>query len=424
MLEFRRSASRDDRRRRVLTEEVVSGGTTATRTRKTSAQGGAGDDPGSAYNDAAALDRQAQVTDFIPRKQLWLLSVGLGGMTSVGAVAAAHWFRQRALAAGDWSPQQLDALAPLELGAAGSVGAWLTAALLSLAGGLCLLVFMLRRHRRDDYRGRYRVWLSTALLAAAAGVCCVAPLNQVFAALAVHLTGWSASASGVEWWLAPVGLLFAVQAVRLLLEVRRCRVATVLLAIAMVGWLTSLLALPFGPLSQAGGAVLAGGAHLVAALALAVAVLAYARHVVLDIQGLLPLPLPRIQQDDESSAPSSAASRGKSADATEAAESRDTASNSAGGGKARRGDGTADQVEQTALRVAAEYEEYEDEAPVASRRQAKNRARLAGKAQKPAQAADDDYDEEDDLSQAGNRKLSKSDRKRLRKFKAQQRDAA
>ncbi|MEX1223888.1 MAG: hypothetical protein WEA31_05000, partial [Pirellulales bacterium] len=253
MLEFRRSASRDDRRRRVLTEEVVSGGTTATRTRKTSAQGGAGDDPGSAYNDAAALDRQAQVTDFIPRKQLWLLSAALGGMTSVGAVGAAHWFRQRALAAGDWSPQHLAAVAPLELGAAGSVGSWLAAAMLALAGGLCLLVFVLRRHRRDDYRGRYRVWLSTALLAAAASVCCVAPLHQVFAALAVHLTGWSASASGVEWWLAPVGLLFALQAVRLLLEVRRCKVAAVFLSIAVATWITSLLALPFGPLSQAGG---------------------------------------------------------------------------------------------------------------------------------------------------------------------------
>src|SRR5204863_398638 len=57
-------------------------------------------------------------------------------------------------------------LAALDVAARGSLAAWYASVLLLAATGWSFIVFAIRAHRVDDYRGRYRVWLwTTAALA-------------------------------------------------------------------------------------------------------------------------------------------------------------------------------------------------------------------------------------------------------------------
>src|SRR5205823_14278964 len=54
-------------------------------------------------------------------------------------------------------------IAAFDLDGEGSLGAGFSAALLALSGVTAVLIYTLRRHRLDDYRGRYRLWLWAAM---------------------------------------------------------------------------------------------------------------------------------------------------------------------------------------------------------------------------------------------------------------------
>ena len=54
-------------------------------------------------------------------------------------------------------------VAAFDLGGKGSLAAWFSSLMLLAASLVAVLVYTVRRHRMDDYRGRYRVWLWAAL---------------------------------------------------------------------------------------------------------------------------------------------------------------------------------------------------------------------------------------------------------------------
>ncbi len=92
----------------------------------------------------------------------------------------------------------------------------------------CLLIYSIRRHRIDDYRGRYRVWLGAALACLMLSANSVAGLHQVVADMLSHFTGGRRCATArCGGWRWPGCRSRGSRAV--LLDMRECRLAAALL---------------------------------------------------------------------------------------------------------------------------------------------------------------------------------------------------
>src|SRR4051812_682669 len=144
---------RHDRRRRVLKDDLLSASAARTAHRVAPASD-AEDAP--RYSDAAGVENHPQVTDFVPRRYGTIAMLMFFGAALTAASAAAHYFVLPILAS-----QGMDTAA-FDLGARGSLASWTAAVVLFVASGFCVMTYSLRRHRIDDFRGRYRVWMAAA----------------------------------------------------------------------------------------------------------------------------------------------------------------------------------------------------------------------------------------------------------------------
>ncbi len=174
----------------------------------------------------------------------------------------------------------------LNLASDRNASGWLAATLMALAGVTALYLYGLRRHRVDDYHGRYRVWLWAAL------ACVIVSFGEVtsLASLAHDLCSYAAHTSNVSpaiAWLSVTGAALFIVGLRLLLEMWRCRSAVSLFvmggacvgvaAATANGWSTHV------PREYVLLAV--RGSWLAAYVFLLATLLAYARYVVLEIEG-------------------------------------------------------------------------------------------------------------------------------------------
>lgn len=82
-----------------------------------------------------------------------------------------------------------------------------------LAAALAAATKNVRRHRLDDHQGRYRAWGWLSLLLVVAGLEVVFPLGPLFCTLITDATGWSLLPEGSGWWpllvatgAVPIGL--------------------------------------------------------------------------------------------------------------------------------------------------------------------------------------------------------------------------
>ena len=224
-----------DRRRRILKDEILSASNNHASLRTTSDGGTSGDAP--RYTDAAGVENHPQITDFIPRRYPTIAILVMIGAGLTTAMAALHDFARPIAAA-----TGLQNTAAIEFDAYGSLSSWLAAVVLLMASATCLLTYSIRRHRIDDYRGRYRVWLGAALACFIVSANSVAGLHQVVADVLMHVTGWSALRDGAMWWLVLAGLPITWIVVRSMLDMRECRVATALLFAAVASYSVSAAA--------------------------------------------------------------------------------------------------------------------------------------------------------------------------------------
>jgi hypothetical protein len=374
---------RNDRRRRVLKEEILSASSSQAVSRPV-ATGSAGDSP--RYSDAAGVENHPQITDFIPRRHGTIAMLVLLGLATTATLSGLHYFSGTigALAG-------LQQTSPFDMEAAGSMAAWVSAVVLLVASVTTLLIYSIRRHRIDDFRGRYRVWLGVAVSCLMLSASCVVGLNQMMADSLSHFTGWSAMRAGAVWWVTIGGLPLVWIALRALIDVRECRVAAVLLITSLTCYGVSGAGyFGFVPAAELRVQTLIVGASLMLGhwLMLAASV-AYARYVVLDAQGLVKHHRPAAAAKAKSAAPLRKQVEERKQTAVAA-----TASSS-----------PAAAVRPT-LQVAktpAEPSRWVD----------------GSRPERDHRFADDDEDEASD----DDRKLSKSERKRLRKLKAQSRAA-
>jgi hypothetical protein len=305
------------------------------------------------------------------------------GATSAVVLGALHHFAQTVAAA-----IGMPTLRPFDVGAPGSIAAWASAVVLFVASVKCLLIYSIRRHRIDDIRGRYRVWLGASAACMLLSVNSVAGLHQIVAHSLSHLVGWTALRDGAVWWIAVAGLPLTWIGVRVLLDVRECRLAATMVAASVICYATSAASyFGFIPTGDAKYASLITGSTMMLGHWIALAMtLAYARFVVLDAQGLI-----NVRRRSAVKKPKAKQSKAKADSDSKQAESKPTILSVVHKARERASQTDADQDAKRWV----DGRRFERES----------------------------YGDDEEEESEGGSKLSKSDRKRLRKLKSQNRAA-
>jgi hypothetical protein len=281
-----RSNGRWGRLRRVLNEDLSSStpvytGIDVDRT--------PGDTP--RYGAGANIENHPQVTDYIPRRYR-ITTLILGGGAALGLLA-------EGVASSAESLGNRLGIAPIELILALSdrLVSWTMAVTLIVAAAYARIVFLLKRHRLDDLRGRYHVWRQAGLLAIALSSVFVTSAHTLFARAVGHLTNLHPMGSDAFWWLAPTAIVGGWVMVRLIRDAAECRLALasfVLAAVCFSG--SAACAAGWSPVdSPMGSQSLLRTLPLAGCLLGLAGTLSSARYIVLDVQGLIDHPAVEIK---------------------------------------------------------------------------------------------------------------------------------
>jgi hypothetical protein len=256
------------------------------------------------YGDAEFLEQQPRLTDLIPRRGWTLAAVFVLGLAAIGGLGALY------VAAPELAPQPDGGrLAMLDLAAPGSLAHWFSSLMLLAAGLTAVLIYTIRRHKVDDYQGRYRIWMWAATCFFLLATDSAAGLHDGLREVMTAVSGSRLMGDGTIWWAAPAAFLFAAVGARLLVDMWQCRGSSAAAILAVVCYAAALAA-PAGWIGPDGAAGLLWdqGARLIGQLLMLLAMALHARHVILDAEGRLPRRRP---------APKAEAAGGAQADADE-----------------------------------------------------------------------------------------------------------
>jgi len=273
------NTARMGRRRRVLNEEVRAARTSPRDAPTTHAPA---DTP--RYGASANIENHPQITDLVPRRyRVVALTIIAGAAIAVTAETIAY----HAVTLG----QLTSVVSAAEITSlfADRLVAWSMATILLVSAGYAKMIFSLRRHRVDDYRGRYRVWRTAVWAAFALSLNAVVGGHLIVARILGHFTGWNLFPGSAEWWLAPAVLLGGWLLVKLSLEVAECRSALMIYVLAMGCFVAA--GATYGSWSSTWldvwSETLGRSLPLIGFLLLLAGTLLFARYVVLDVQGLI-----------------------------------------------------------------------------------------------------------------------------------------
>lgn len=273
-----RRNGRDERRRRVLREDQAGG--------EQRPEPSVRVDRDNPYQESARSEQQPKFLDFVPLRAGVIFVIFILQLNALATLQSLHWafFEASARMDRDW-------LAFFNMGRDGSLASWLIAVWFLVAAALCGVLFSIRRHRRDDFQGRYRVWAWLGAFLVAASACAVSGFDgfagEVVRRLApdMGLLGrvqWS----GLQWSVALVALLAVVVSARMWFEFRESRAATCLVGLTLVVFAMAgayrLEWIPNGPFEVRWLSVSLGtlGATLLVA-----SCLVFCRFVILDAHG-------------------------------------------------------------------------------------------------------------------------------------------
>lgn len=236
------------------------------------------------------MDEQPRLTDLIPmRWSIYVLALLAGLALIAGFEGLYVWGLRLAHLTHD------GCIAAFDLDSEGSLASYFSATVLLFAGLVAILVYTVRRHRTDDYQGRYRVWLWTAFCCFVMSVDEGSSLHEGFKEMMTVVTGTRILGDGSIWWVIPYGFLIGSVGTRLLVETHRCRLSTACLigtatcfAVAILGQMDLIMR------DQGAREVMVEeGAEMVGDLLLLFGMMLHARYVLLDAKGLLPVRKPK-----------------------------------------------------------------------------------------------------------------------------------
>ena len=117
-----------------------------------------------------------------------------------------------------------------------SLGGWLAQISLISATATALIVRLMRRHRRDDYGGRYRAWGWLAGLFTATACAGQVPLGELFSAFLSDATGIAIGPNGMGWWVLLAGLTYGAVGLWAVLPLHERAAAGVWLSLCLSAW--------------------------------------------------------------------------------------------------------------------------------------------------------------------------------------------
>ncbi|WP_425397500.1 hypothetical protein [Aeoliella sp.] len=237
------SGARQGRRRRILQEEVLSA------SRELAAHSPADEQPTGGEGRRYALPEGsvggALAKRHFPSQLLVPVATVVGSIATVAGLGALHIYRQSISGAcGPASLAVVDASSPT------SLATWVASATMLAVAFLSVAIFAVRRRRVDDYKGRHRLWRASAVLSVLLSIDAVTGLHAVVAAKLASATGIQLLTGEAEWWLVLGGLAMAWVGVRVLLDTKESKLAMSLLVAGAVAGGVAVLA----PLAGIGGA--------------------------------------------------------------------------------------------------------------------------------------------------------------------------
>jgi hypothetical protein len=162
--------------------------------------------------------------------------------------------------------------------------------LLTTAAALSLVIYSIRRHKLDDFHGRYRLWLWAAGCWMLMSMDESGSLHEGFKELMTQLTGQRIMGDGSIWWVGAYLLILGTVSVRVLLDIRRSKAATAAFVGVGLCFVTAIAAQMqlLMPETGARGVMLEEGCEMVGYVLLVISLSLFARHVILDANGGLP----------------------------------------------------------------------------------------------------------------------------------------
>ena len=224
---------REDRRRRIRSEDAKPApAKKPTRTTRAS----------KLYSAGAITTSQPRISELVPRRKRWVVLCMAAALIPVLLVqqlyiirvgriqSAANLFASQNLAVSQ-QQQNLQVAAsrlyPLHLFGVGTVANWFASTLLIITALGCLIVYSIRRHKVDDYGGRYRVWPWVAGFLAIASLDASTGIHRMFMFAMMRITRRELWAGGTGWWLFTGATIGGILAILVLRDIWRSRGATV-----------------------------------------------------------------------------------------------------------------------------------------------------------------------------------------------------
>jgi hypothetical protein len=165
---------------------------------------------------------------------------------------------------------------------------WLAELSLLAAAAVAGAVRFMQRHRRDDFKGRFRAWGWLAVCFTVAAWAGAIPLGPLVAAVASDATGIVAGPDGIGWWLGLAAGMFALVAPWAVLPLRERAATAFWMVLGLAAW-AGAAAMPWASEWVGGaarGAIIGQAAWAAGAALLFVAMLAAARSVIREVRGL------------------------------------------------------------------------------------------------------------------------------------------
>ncbi len=280
-MQFRDRGQRDDRRRRVLGEEHRSVSALAAPPKGPAVDAALSQktDGKARFALSALPQNQRPITDLIPSRWPMIGLLVLVGVLAITLVEGAHYYLPQTV------PEAVGRSIAIRL------TGWLSSTFATLAAAMSLLVYAVRRHQVDDYNGRYRIWIWAAALWMLLAASRVAGLDELGRLLLIHATGWTGPAGGAVWAITPVCGIVLLMGVRLLFDMRGSRLSTaVLLAAGGLATASIVMANDWIVVAGPGTSIMIhSGLSMLAYLLLLVSTSLHGRHLLRDAQGLVPV---------------------------------------------------------------------------------------------------------------------------------------
>lgn len=251
-----------------------------------------GERRGADYAPAAAPERQAALATILPTG-IGGLAVAVVGILFVVATVTGPSLAEIALGrplitpGGRFARSLTAVQGCLDINASGNIAVWAGQMLLVAAALVAWAVRGMRRHRRDDYNGRFRAWGWMAALLLIASLATRVPLGGLVASFMADATGVAFGPSGLGWWIILTVAALATVSLWAALPLHERTGTALWLGSSAILWAISL-GCAWAGASGAGSmriAVAGQAAWILAAATALIAMLTAARSVIREIRG-------------------------------------------------------------------------------------------------------------------------------------------